>query len=194
MPFFKDILTENFVSCVREFLDEYPDGVKEYDLLCHVDGQGFFRNLDENVSASLLLFQKHFLLFHLLYSINEMLVKTEEGALHITPLLIKKNKYVKGGTQVGTYDALGEYYLDLKNLETANEKNVNELLGSFWEKFLRNDKRGEALKVFGLSDPVTDKEIKQRYRKLANTHHPDKGGDNKIIQQINKAYALLIKV
>ena len=194
MSFFEQALSENFVSCIREYLDGNPEGVKEYDLLCHMDDRGLFNKLDTTVSAPLLLFQKHFLLFHLLYLINQQLVQNNLGALQISPLMIKKLSYVEAGTQMGSVDALSDYYLDLKNLETANENNVNDMLDSFWEKFLRNDKRGDALKVLGLSDPVSDKEITLRYRKLANTHHPDKGGDHDKIQEINNAYAVLIKV
>ncbi|WP_455376833.1 DNA-J related domain-containing protein [Kaarinaea lacus] len=194
MSFFEYALSENFVSCIREYLDDNPEGVKEYDLLCQMDDRGLFQKLDTTVSAPLLLFQKHFLLFHLLYSINQQLVEDKIGALQISPLMIKKLNYAEAGTQMGSVDALSEYYLDLNNLETANENNVNDMLDSFWEKFLRNDKRGDALKVLGLSDPVSDKEITLRYRKLANTHHPDKGGDHGKIQEINEAYAVLIKV
>jgi hypothetical protein len=187
-------LADSYFSCVLDYLNKHPEGVKEYDLLCYMDEQEFYGPLDKNVSAPLLLFQKHFLLFHLLYFINKKLVKDKKGSLSISPLLIKKLEYVEAGTQVGAVDALSEYYLDSQNLEEANEDNVNELLNNFWEKFLKNDKRGNALKVLGLSDPVTDKEITRRYRKLANTHHPDKGGKHDKIQEINEAYAVLIKV
>ena len=194
MSFSEIVCSKQFVSCVTEYLNENPDGVKEYDLLCHVEEQKVFKDLDSSVSTQLLLFQKHFLLFHVLYFINRTLVENRQGALQISPLMIKKLDHVEAGTQVGTFDALKEYYLDLHNLEAANEDNVTELLNSFWERYLRNDKRGDALKVLGLNDPVTDKEIVRRYRKLVNVHHPDKGGDHDRIQEINKAYALLIKV
>ena len=194
MSVLKNFLSSKFEHCVREFLEANPQGSKEYDLLCYVEEKGFFRKLDAKVSAPLLLFQKHFLLFHVLYVINKKLVEDKRGALQITPLVIKKLDYVEAGTQVGAVDALSDYYLDLDNLETANEDNVSELLDSFWEMFLRNDKRGDALKVLGLNDPVSDKEIVLRYRKLVNVHHPDKGGDKDKIQKINEAYAVLIKV
>lgn len=189
----KNAVSEHFVCCAMEFLDQHPTGIKEYDFLCHMDGQGLFEALDTSVSTTLLLFQKHFLVFHLLYSINQRLVQDRKGALQISPLLIKKLDYVKAGTQVGELDAIGSYYLDVSNFEKANEGNVNDLLSSFWEKFLRNDQRGDALNVLGLSDPVSNKEIVIRYRKLVNTHHPDKGGDKDKIQKINEAYAILIK-
>lgn len=188
-----NILSDTFITTVKEYLDAHPVGVKEYDLLRHLDDKDLFDKLPVNESVSLLLFQKHFLLFHVLYSINNELVEHNEGALHVSPLSIRKLEYVEADTQVGNVDVLSEYYLDLSNLESVDEYNVNEMLNSFWEKYLRNDRREDALGVLGLSDPVTDKEIIQRYRKLATIHHPDKGGDKDMIQEINEAYAILIK-
>ena len=38
----------------------------------------------------------------------------------------------------------------------------------------------------------TLREIKQKYKELAMKHHPDRGGDNKTMQEINLEYALII--
>lgn len=193
MSSIKAILSENCITSVKEFLNEHPEGFREYELLLHLDALGFFNALDNKTAPSLLLFQKHFLVFHILYSINQELVNDRKGSLQITALQIKKLQYVDAGSQVGEVDPLSSYYLDLSNLESATESNVNNMLSGFWEKYLRNDQRGDALKVLGLNDPVTDKEITVRYRKLVNVHHPDKGGDKDKIQEINEAYALLVK-
>lgn len=193
MPDFSEFIEPAFFSCVQTFLDEHHEGIKEHDFLSHLDEQGFFQALDTEESFTLLLFRKHFLLFHVLYSINQKLVADKQGALQISPLLIKKLGYVEADTQIGEVDALSDYYLNINNLETASEDNVNDLLDTFWEKFLRNEKRGDALKALGLNDPVTDKEIVLCYRKLASVYHPDKGGDKDKIQVINEAYTVLIK-
>lgn len=189
----KNILNDSFISSVIDYLHGHPEGVKEYDLLRHLEDSNMFERLPHFESISLALFQKHFLLFHVLYTINNQLVNDRQGSLHISPLLIKKLDHVEADSQLGEVDALSAYYLDLDNLESANEDNVNDMLNKFWEKYLRNDKRGDALKLLGLKDPVSDEEITRRYRRLASIHHPDKGGDTEIIQEINEAYALLIK-
>ena len=193
MSALKKWLSENVVSRVKAFLDEHPEGFSEYDLLKYLDEQGSFRHLDNDAGPALLLFQKHFLLFHILYSISMELVQNNQGSLQITPLQIKKLDFVEADTQIGQRDPLGDYYLDLSNLDSADENIVNDMLNGFWEKYLRNDKRGDALKVLGLNDPVSDREITMRYRKLVNIHHPDKGGDHDKIQEINEAYSLLVK-
>ena len=193
MPDFSNFIEPEATSFIQSYLDENPDGVSEHELLNYLDKHDFFDALNSEVSATLLLFQKHFLLFHILYSINQQWVAEKQGSLSISPLLIQKLVYVEAKSQIGSVNTLSEYYLDLSNLNNTNEDNVNDLLDQFWEKFLRNEKRGDALKALGLEEPVTDKEIVMSYRKLVKTHHPDKGGDNETIQEINAAYAVLIK-
>ena len=43
-------------------------------------------------------------------------------------------------------------------------------------------------KILGVSKNSNDKDIKSAYRKLAMTHHPDKGGDEKKFQEVTEAY------
>jgi len=193
MPDFKQFNDDTFIASVETLLDEHHTGVKEHDLLRRLDEIGAFNALNADAGSSLLLFQKHFLLFHVLYSIHHQRVADRRGALQISPLLIRQLDYVDADTQIGEVDRLSAYYLDPGNLVSATEDNVNQLLDAFWVRFLKNEKRGDALGVLGLSDPVTDGEIVKRYRKLASVHHPDRGGDKTRIQAINEAYALLIR-
>lgn len=193
MPDFTQSIEQNFITFIEGFLEEHPDGVSEHDFLRTLDEQGFFKTLDAAASSTLLLFQKHFLLFHVLYSINQQRVADKRGGLQITPMLIKQLDYLEADTQIGEFDSLCDYYLELENLASATGDEVDDLLNGFWVKYLRNDKRGAALEALGLNDPVTDAQIVQRYRKLANVHHPDKGGDKDKIQAINEAYVVLIR-
>lgn len=43
----------------------------------------------------------------------------------------------------------------------------------------------------GIPKNASQEEIKKAYRKLASTHHPDKGGDTKTFQEIEEAYRIL---
>ena len=45
--------------------------------------------------------------------------------------------------------------------------------------------------ALGVSKTASADQIKQAFRKLASTHHPDKGGDTKKFQEIQSAYAVL---
>ena len=42
-------------------------------------------------------------------------------------------------------------------------------------------------KTLGVQENATDAEIKKAYKKLAMQHHPDKGGDAVMFQQISEA-------
>lgn len=46
-------------------------------------------------------------------------------------------------------------------------------------------------KVLKISKSASDDEIKNAYRKLAKSHHPDKGGDKDNFQKIQEAYEVL---
>ena len=42
--------------------------------------------------------------------------------------------------------------------------------------------------TLGVNESASDEEIKKAFRKLAATHHPDKGGDDSKFKEINEAY------
>lgn len=45
--------------------------------------------------------------------------------------------------------------------------------------------------ILGVAKTATPEEIKKAYRKLASQHHPDKGGDKTMFQQVQEAYSVL---
>jgi curved DNA-binding protein len=50
---------------------------------------------------------------------------------------------------------------------------------------------GDYYSILGLDRSASQAQIKQAYRKLASKHHPDKGGDKELFQQIQEAYSVL---
>ncbi len=60
----------------------------------------------------------------------------------------------------------------------------------------KKQKLAKVLATFGF-DPETEVphlDVRRAYRKLAVVHHPDRGGDPKEMQKLNKAYALFEKL
>lgn len=45
--------------------------------------------------------------------------------------------------------------------------------------------------ILGITENASQDDIKKAYKKLAMTHHPDRGGDNKKFQEISQAYDTL---
>ena len=52
--------------------------------------------------------------------------------------------------------------------------------------------RREALRLLGLQDPVEQSEIVSAYRRLAQQHHPDLGGDPDVFRSLTAARDLLL--
>jgi hypothetical protein len=86
---------------------------------------------------------------------------------------------------------LRQYYLDWNNLEQASQQSVRELLDGFWQRFVDEDDYLQALRVLEVDVQMPFADIKQRYRQLAMTHHPDRGGDQASFQSIHRAFSLI---
>jgi hypothetical protein len=174
----------------------YPTGLSEFELIqkLETDGQPGFET--DCLKGNLSLFQTHFFLFHSLYLLREQLALDQEQQyqLEITPLCIQIIPLKeKNATSLAEHNPLRDYYLDLNNLKEVNETEVNQLFTRFWERFITNDERRDALKELELQDPVEWPTIKKQHRRLAMQHHPDRGGDEERLQAINAAMEILSK-
>lgn len=178
---------------LHDLIAAYPEGLSEYELLSRLDEDPENSFEKGNLRDSLNLFQTHFLLFHALYRLQEMLVKRQEGYLEITALCIRlRPLQSENGNGLAGVDPLRDYYLDLANLEQTRESDVEDMLGLFWQRYLLQDQRDEYLAVLGLEAGATHGEIREQYRRLAMQHHPDRGGEGETLQAINAAYAALM--
>jgi curved DNA-binding protein CbpA len=61
------------------------------------------------------------------------------------------------------------------------------------ERYLAIDERLEALRILELPADAPWEAVKQSYRRLAATHHPDKGGDPESFRAIRGAYEILLR-
>lgn len=171
-------------------LREHPGGLREYELLERLRGDGPVRGLDE-----LGLFRVHFLLFHHLHRLRASLRAAGQGDLEVHCLGIRLLPLQGGPPNPGnlpdTPDPLAAYYLDLGNLSRTTREDVQELLRWFWRRYRVHGRRDEALEALGLDPGATPGQIRRRYRTLVLAHHPDRGGDAEIFRQVVGAMEVL---
>lgn len=189
-------IPEEFFIQVKKQLEDFPEGISEYDLIQCLKVQGYFEFLSSPATPHE-LFQAHFILFHTLYSLrnefrknNHYLLKIETLKISLIPDSQLDNEL--GGLALQEDDKLMSYYLDLNNLKATTEDDVYDLLASFWNRFNRLDNRDAALQELGLTDPVDDITIKETYRRLVMQNHPDRGGDKRKLQKINESIKCLL--
>jgi len=190
------LLLENKVYLA---LQQFPEGIKEFDLIRYLREEDAELLPQGQLSDSLTLFQTHFLLFHILYRLRDELRHSKDYELEINALNIQLQPYQDTSQTFSQeikqilihHDPLRDYYLNLKNLQETGQDDVEQLLTKFWTKLSSGEERLQALQVLELEDGIDYISIKQQYRRLAMQHHPDRGGDEYQLQIINAAKEVL---
>ena len=180
-----------FEVIIEEILEQYEDGISEYELMRKLGDQGHEAYKQSFLNDNLALFRAHFVLFHALYRLRDRLWNEERACLEISAIKIISRPYQPTSDGLQAADLLRKYYLDISNLEDTTEADVDSMLTSFWERFIAADDRVDALQTLGLEEPVTYNAIKERYRSCALEHHPDRGGSEEKIKVINAAMVTL---
>lgn len=191
---------DQIIPLLEPILKQHPDGLSEYELLNQLAEQSAFfaKSATDSPFQGLGLFQRHFLLFHCLYLLEQQYRANQSGILVISALKIRLQPHRDGNetnqadAALTTPDPVRDYYLDITQLQTTSEHDLDEMLGKFWLALARYDSRDETLALLGLSDPVDDVTIRKKYRELVMQHHPDRGGDAETIQQLNAAISKLL--
>lgn len=181
---------------IARLLHEHPKGLSEYALLKQLEFDGLHLEREKDVTPELLLFRKHFLIMNALYRLQPVLV--EEGfdltisALHIQLHPIDYTRQSRQTSLVRDDQPLRDYYLDWDEFEKSSSAYVRRLLSSFWQRYLNDDRRQEALRTLNLELDACDTQIRTAYRRLAAQHHPDRGGDAAQFRRVREAYELLM--
>jgi hypothetical protein len=187
----QDEATPPLLNALRELLTAHPRGLREYELIRLLREAGVEGFPDGPLSDPLVLFRSHFLLRHTLYRLRDHCLAERSGLLEMDALEIRLGPYREGPGGVVAHDPLRAYYEDPSHLETTDREEVEALLARFWERLAANERRQSALAVLELADPVDTESVKRRYRRLAQRHHPDRGGDPLRFHAIRKAYETL---
>lgn len=149
-----------------------------------------------NIQHSKDLFCAHFLVMHALYTLQDDYLSKQQYYLDIKSIKIERQLYTSVTTDsnltpLAQHDPLKEYYLNISHYFETSEQEINDLLSSFWKKFLAQDDKQQALDTLELPASSDYASIKKQYRLLAQKHHPDKGGCGKHFAKINAAKSIL---
>lgn len=188
------------LEAFHTLLDETPE-TTEHHLIKTLQILKIHPFEDFNLSKSKDLFSAHFLCMHALYHLKRNYEYEDSYRLTIESVRVLRHEKSNLSDQQLEYllrlpeqrDPLEDYYLDAKHYFETHEDEINNLLRSFWTKYLVQDHKQAALETLQLplnSDKAT---IKKQYKRLAQLNHPDKGGCIDRFKEIQAAKALLDK-
>ncbi len=202
-------LPERFESLIWELL-KTEQTIGEYQLMRTLAEEGFTEfkpDLDP-----LIMFRAHFLLFHLLYRLQDRWLFESRGwlSIHTTDINLQEMQFVSNSVKDSRKnsrqalledDPVKSYYLDYSEFLNTQEEDVLSLLDDFWRKMA-----GQPIRAIGPEDRVQAQQrlglqgqtlslqsIKLQFRSLCQLHHPDKGGDPQVFRQICDAKEVLVQ-
>lgn len=193
------------VEVLALLLEETEEGFSEHQLLTLLQHSPHCYFSKDAMRDPLILFQSHFLLFHCLYllrktwqekqyaSIDISAVKIQKVALNSSNDLVNliKNSHLKKLSSLSLLDPLAQYYLNWSHFSSTTSEDVDELLNGFWRKMQvpqQQENNPQALALMELESPIPLADLKVQYRRLAQKHHPDKGGDSEHFKKICQAF------
>jgi len=185
-------------QALLEILDQHPQGQSEYQIFKLLQ-ETPYSLFDKNcLSESLLLFQSHFILFHVLYQLRAQFLLNKQADMCINASLIRLLPYHSHAKGLEAENKLEKYYLDWNNFAQTKEQDVEFLLDTFWQKMagkvvVNTDPElvEAAYLAFELPMDSELRLVKARYHKLQHIHHPDKGGCYQQAQQIEQHFQQL---
>lgn len=183
-------------SRVLAILEVQPAGLSEYELIRRLADSGYTDFQGRLYGDNARLFRVHFTLFHVLHRLRERLLRERRGELHISPLQIVLQTCSPTPAHrhhLSGHDPLRDYYLDPTHLDNTCAADVDALLHGFWSRLAGGARRRDALRELGLVDPVDNEAIRHRYRRLVMRLHPDRGGDEQGLRDVNAAMAVLMR-
>ncbi|MCC5826594.1 DNA-J related domain-containing protein [Alkalimonas sp.] len=143
------------------------------------------------------LFQRHFVLQHLLYCIQQQWLVDEVAWLDIGLAKVELLPWLD--QQLSAQDqGRAQYYLDWQNFYQMDAATLAQQLDDFWQQFANQAvvsapmfSRQQACELLQLNWPCQLAVLKRQYRTLALKHHPDRGGDAEHFVRIRLAYQQL---
>ena len=162
--------------------------------------QSLLQKLGLNLTSApddpqLALFQRHFIVQHLLYQLQQQWSEQEFAWLEIGLAQVQLHTYQ--AQKPTDYDqGRASYYLDWQHFYQMSSATLQRQLDDFWSYVQRTPVADplslqQACQHLQLNWPCTLLQLKRQYRSLALQHHPDRGGDSQHFQQVRQAYQRL---
>ena len=170
----------------------------EHQIIKHLQNQKIppFDNL--SLAHPKDLFSAHFLCMHALYHLKNQYQLSQNFKLIIQSVRIQRITLndprpvnEKSQTVIETTNPLESYYLNSKHYFETQEDEINDMIKLFWQKYIAQDNKKEALDTLNLPTNADAKMIKAQYLRLAQKHHPDKGGCAEMFTKIRQAKTVL---
>lgn len=188
-----------FETLLLQYLSQQAH-ITEYELMKLLVDEGFeqFKPSLEPIE----MFQSHFLLFHLLYRLQDQWRMKNMGQLNIHTLCIELVELTPNNPEkvpsLVRKDSLRDYYLDFNAFLETQTEDVIALMDSFWKGFtthaIASKQLAEAKQTLEIDAECFDaQKVRHQYRKLSQRHHPDKGGCNEKFLQLGNARETLLK-
>lgn len=178
-------------------LKEKPQHWKVHYLFIELKNKGLLGQLDEDENKD--LFKCNFLTMNALFQLQITLLPNEWLQVQSMDIFLSPHIPQQVELELSHDSSLRDYYLDWNNYDTSGDL-IKEMLESFWNKYNNyiGDSavivvgREQALKVFGLKNEASPKEIRKRWRQLALKFHPDReGGDSEKFRKACNAWQTL---
>jgi len=192
-----------YLSPILHELDQFLNCLSlsnEHQIIKHLQDKKIPPFDNFSLADSKDLFSAHFLCMHALYHLKNQYQHSQKFKLIIESVRIQRitlndpialNEQPK--TVIETIDPLESYYLNSKHYFETQEDEINDMLKSFWQKYIAQDNKKAALSTLNLPTNADAKMIKAQYHHLAQKHHPDKGGCAEIFSKIYQAKVILDK-
>lgn len=194
-PYLAPILAE-----IHSFLDKHAL-TNEHSLIKHLQNTATppFDQFQLNQAKD--LFNAHFLCMHALYHLKKQYAQNQQYHLRIHAVQVERMDFAAGNTPknsshtvytgIAQSDPLEAYYLNPKHYFETQEDDIQAMLKAFWQNYLAQDEKQASLEILGLPGNANAEMVQQQYRRLAQKHHPDKGGCAQRFNEIREAKTVL---
>lgn len=151
----------------------------------------------QTVSDDLQRFQKHFVLYHLLYRIQSGWLSARRYYLHIGLANIQLLPFSAAPEHSENSDRR-DYYQNWSHYFLMTEQLLDQHLQQFWQQYVSPRRTIPALShsdariLLELPSQFTLVQLKKAYRTKALQLHPDRGGDAQHFVLLQQAYTQLL--